>query len=448
MKNTIQISTKHKRTQSAVVKCTIHTRTVKAIGTRLTVLACMVVALTSAQGVLLSKAYAAKNTPRYGVSAAVLPFEVFSIEKEPTLGTEVATAIARQLALNPSITCIDSQKIQTVMQPDDYVSMTKERLQQMAKLLNANCIIMGTITKIRSEHSIDVEMFTAASAGPAFKTFAEGLEIQSLVETIVNTLDQEIMKKSDGIPSAERPQVSAGRQSSKSTPAGGYDVDRELLAAFGPVQEEPTPGPAPAAEPAGAVKDVPSAVVAEAVDTAAAPVDAPAAQPSTPVPGSSDQKTAAQNRKGKKYSDKIKKDSSFFSLSKAISINSDTMEYDNRANMAIFKGNVVARQDDISMFANTMQVFYSESGGLSRVEATGDVRVVQGDRIATGSSIIFDNAAQTIVATGNPRVWQGDNVVHGRKITVYLREERTVVDSEPNSRASATIYPDSDKKRP
>ena len=122
------------------------------------------------------------------------------------------------------------------------------------------------------------------------------------------------------------------------------------------------------------------------------------------------------------------------------------MEYDNRANKGIFKGNVVARQDDIVMFANSMHVYYSDGGGLSRVDAHGNVRVVQGDRIATGSSIIFNNATQTIVATGSPRVWQGDNVVHGTKITVYLKEERTVVESDSNSRASATIYPNSDKK--
>ena len=79
------------------------------------------------------------------------------------------------------------------------------------------------------------------------------------------------------------------------------------------------------------------------------------------------------------------------------------MEYDNKANKALFKGNVVARQGDIVMFANAMHVTYSKDGGLSRVDARGDVRVVQGDRIATGSSIIFNNATQTIIATGAPR---------------------------------------------
>ena len=384
----------------------------------------------------------------YGMSVAVLPFEVFSIAKEPTLGSEVADLIGKQLALNPSVVCVDSQQIKTVMQPDDYVNMSADRLRQMAKLLNANCIIMGTITKIRNEHSIDVEMFNTSASGPNYKTYAEGLEIKSLVETITTAIDQEIMEKAERIPATERPKVSAGRQQSPQTPAGGFDVERELLAAFGPIKQE---SPKPAGASSTLTEDTQQTATAPTEDNLADEPEAAALKDSMPLTAAPDaQIVAIQEEKidREKKGSKNKKDPEFFSLSKAISINADSMEYDNRSNMAIFKGNVVARQDDIVMFANAMHVYYSEGGGLSRVDAQGNVRVVQGDRIATGSSIVFNNATQTIVATGDPRVWQGDNVVHGKKITVYLKEERTVVEGEPNSRASATIYPDSDKKKP
>ena len=43
-----------------------------------------------------------------------------------------------------------------------------------------------------------------------------------------------------------------------------------------------------------------------------------------------------------------------------------------------------------------------KAAACPRVDAKGNVRVVQGDRIATGSSIVFNNANQTIVATGDP----------------------------------------------
>jgi lipopolysaccharide export system protein LptA len=408
--------------------------------------------------------HAQTDKQHYGMSVAILPFEVFSIEKEPTLGAEVADLIAKQLALNPAIIMVETQQVKTVIQPDDSVAMTEARLRQLAKLLNANFIIMGTVTKIRAEHSIDVEMFNTASSGPNYKTYSEGLEVKSLVETITTALDQEILKKAERIPATERPKVSAGRQPSPQTPAGGFDVDRELLAAFGPMKEE---SPKSTGNPsATTVKKMPAApALNEEIITDKHATAAPAPneeiitdEPETAALTDSILSAAAtdaqidakHDKKGAraKKGSKNKNDPGFFSLSKAISINADSMEYDNRSNKAIFKGNVVARQDDIVMFANAMHVYYSEGGGLSMVDAQGNVRVVQGDRIATGSSIIFNNANQTIVATGDPRVWQGDNVVHGKKITVYLKEERTVVEGEPDSRASATIYPDSDKKKP
>lgn len=386
----------------------------------------------------------------YGASVAVFPFEVFSIEKEPALGADVAAMISKQLALNPSIVCIDGRRIDETIQTQDYPSLDTSSLRRIAKLLNANCIILGTITKIRDEHSIDIEMFTTATEGPNFKTFAEGLEIKSLSETIAAALDQEIMRKIDSIPPAERPRVHSRSPSSLREPSSdGFDVERELTAAFGPMQsEQPAQADAavagPAADEARAEHPIAEETISEEMppeprqpdrptDSAPARQQTADVQPETPV-----DREAGQPAPG----------ASFFELSKAISISSDSMEYDNRRNMALFRGNVVARQDDIVMFANTMRVFYSGSGGLSRVEALGDVRAVQGDRIATGSSIVFNKASQTIVATGNPRVWQGDNVVHGTKITVFLKEERTVVEGAPGDRASATIYPGSEKKRP
>ena len=419
-------------------RCTITPRNV----------ACAIIILTTFLCTVIPNSHAQTGKPQYGVSVAVLPFEVFSVGKEPTLGAEVAELISKNLALNPSIRCVNSQQIKTVMQPDEHETMSEARLRQLAKMLNANCIVIGTITKIRDEHSIDVEMFNTASSGPNVKTFAEGLEIKSLVETITTTLDQEIMEKAEQIPTAERPKVNAARQPSTQTQSGGFDVDRELRAAFGSMEAPPLKSSETSAvKTEGSSKTAPT-LTEETLQDDVETVILPETEQSAILP---EEKLPAQKEEKqpqKKKAVKNKKDSGFFSLSKAISINADSMEYDNHANKGIFKGNVVARQDDIVMFASSMHVYYSEGGGLSRVDARGNVRVIQGDRIATGNSIIFNNTTQTIVATGSPRVWQGDNVVHGTKITVYLKEERTVVEGDPNNRASATIHPESNKKQP
>ena len=202
------------------------------------------------------------------------------------------------------------------MQPDDYVTMSAARLRQLAKLLNANCIIMGTITKIRNEHSIDVEMFNTSSSGPNYKTYSEGLEIKSLVETITTALDQEIMKKAERIPAAERPKVSAGRQQSPQTPAGGFDVERELLAAFGPMKQE---SPKPAGASSTLTEDTQQTAPAPAEENIADEPEAAALKDSMPSTAAPDAQIAAiHEEKGarQKKAQKIKKIPNFFRFPK------------------------------------------------------------------------------------------------------------------------------------
>jgi len=45
-------------------------------------------------------------------------------------------------------------------------------------------------------------------------------------------------------------------------------------------------------------------------------------------------------------------------------------------------------------------------------------------------------------------VWQGDNVITGEKITVYIKEERSVVEGSKAGRVSATIVPRKKEQKP
>ena len=150
----------------------------------------------------------------------------------------------------------------------------------------------------------------------------------------------------------------------------------------------------------------------------------------------------------KKQDTDRKEDSKSIKLDQPVNISSDSLEYSNKDNTAIFRGNVVARQGDMSMFADQMEATYAgksgeknEKGGIKELAATGNVKIIQGERIATGQKIVFYGDEQKIVATGNPRVWQGNNVIVGNKITVYLKQDRSVVEGTPQDRVSATIQP-------
>ena len=129
-----------------------------------------------------------------------------------------------------------------------------------------------------------------------------------------------------------------------------------------------------------------------------------------------------------------------------IHVVSDRLEADQAGKEVRFIGNVVARQGDVVMYAQEMRLVYDgETREVERVVASGDVRIVQGDRVATGQQGILFNAEKKMVLTGEPKLFQGENSVSGDEVTVYLQEERSTVSSAEGSRVQAIFHPKEEK---
>ena len=124
---------------------------------------------------------------------------------------------------------------------------------------------------------------------------------------------------------------------------------------------------------------------------------------------------------------------------KPIKINSATLEVRDKEKMATFSGDVHLVQGDTSMRSKTLVVYYDDeptkpgapSAGatqaapqqnqqIKKVEAKGDVLVVQKDQRATGESGIFDMRTNTVKLVGNVVISQGLNVVKGDTLTVDM----------------------------
>ena len=140
----------------------------------------------------------------------------------------------------------------------------------------------------------------------------------------------------------------------------------------------------------------------------------------------------------------IKTDKGFgFTASRApIDIASDTMEADQKQNKVTFKGNVVAKQEDVTLYANTLVIIYDpDMKKLKEIIATGNVKVVQLDRRATGQKVTFDQDKNKVVLDGDAVVREGTNVIRGERITFYVEEERSVVEPVKGGRVSTSITP-------
>jgi lipopolysaccharide export system protein LptA len=125
-----------------------------------------------------------------------------------------------------------------------------------------------------------------------------------------------------------------------------------------------------------------------------------------------------------------------------IQIKANELLTDSAARTATFIGKVSARQGDISIYADKLVIHYSIADkAVEKVEAFGNVRIVQGNRLAEADHAVYDNSAGKIVLDGSPKVVQGQSTITGRLITYYVDRQESDVTSGPGEPVKATINP-------
>jgi lipopolysaccharide export system protein LptA len=133
---------------------------------------------------------------------------------------------------------------------------------------------------------------------------------------------------------------------------------------------------------------------------------------------------------------------------KPIKINSATLEVRDKDKMATFSGDVHLVQGDTTMRSKTLVVFYDDDASapnagkppagaaqgapqqsqqIKRVEAKGNVIVMQKDQTATGDLGVFDMRANTVTMLGNVVISRGPNVVKGDTLTVNMNTGDSLV---------------------
>ncbi len=145
-----------------------------------------------------------------------------------------------------------------------------------------------------------------------------------------------------------------------------------------------------------------------------------------------------------------------------IEITSDRLDAYNEKKMVVFSGNVVATQEDKTIYADTLNIIYKKEPGktkaqagkkpetaggeLDRIEAAGNVRIVQQNRLVTGEKAVYLQNEQKIIVTGNPVLKEGENVIRGERVVVLLDENKGIVESSKQKRVTAVINPPADDK--
>lgn len=139
----------------------------------------------------------------------------------------------------------------------------------------------------------------------------------------------------------------------------------------------------------------------------------------------------------------------------------------NQENKVVFEGKVVLTKGVLVVHSDIMVVLLrpgqSEPSGaasnpkqdgpdklptisnrdVSIIEATGHVIIEKGTGRATCQKAIYYDKEQKVVLTGNPIAWQKGTRVSGKKITLFLEDDRSIVEGE----SRVMIEPESPAKR-
>lgn len=125
-----------------------------------------------------------------------------------------------------------------------------------------------------------------------------------------------------------------------------------------------------------------------------------------------------------------------------IEISADKLEVQQQQRLAIFSGNVDARQGEIRLRADTLRVHYadntpgqrnSEAQSISRIDAVGNVFFSSQKETAQGEQGVYDVDRGTVTMSGAVVLTSGESVIRGTRLVMNLNTGTSTMDEAPTA---------------
>ena len=113
-----------------------------------------------------------------------------------------------------------------------------------------------------------------------------------------------------------------------------------------------------------------------------------------------------------------------------IDVAADRIEVQDRADRAVFAGNVKVRQGTLTLDTSRLTVAYSSGGGIQirRLDAAGGVVVTSPSETARGNFAVYDLGRKLITVVGDVRLARQGSTINGSRLLIDLNTGRAVMD--------------------
>lgn len=116
--------------------------------------------------------------------------------------------------------------------------------------------------------------------------------------------------------------------------------------------------------------------------------------------------------------------------SQPVDVAADRLEVQDRADRAIWAGNVIVRQGNLTLNSERLTIAYTNEGGIEieRLDASGGVTLRSPSETARGQFAIYDLNERLITMIGNVTLTRGGSNLNGGRLVIDLDSGRAVMD--------------------
>ena len=137
-----------------------------------------------------------------------------------------------------------------------------------------------------------------------------------------------------------------------------------------------------------------------------------------------------------------------------LNVISDKMIAQKDSSMVEFIGNVKATRTDLVVLADSIKIYFvvdnknkdknsNAQTNIKKIVAFGNVKYTDGERKAFADKAVYTANDEILILTGDsPKLITGSSFVTGKKITLFRKQDKVIVESDGKKRVEAFFNPE------